>query len=536
MGVRREPHPQVKSRIAVAAAGCALAFALVGARLVDVMVFRGGPSPVVGATSMLRHSMRADFLDRNGALIARDLPISDLYVQPAAFWDARDAAHLIAGVIGGDEDKMAALFAPKRGYIGVKRGLTPDQKDRLMSLGLPGLNFEDGYKRFYPEGRVIAHAVGQVDIDDRGVSGLELGLNQRVLADGARKSEQLSFDVRVQYVLEHELAQSMETFHTKAAGGIVMDVRTGEVLALASLPDFEPNMRALAEGDSTRNRMTQDVYELGSIFKIFSFAEAMDEKVVRLDETFDVGHKFQVGRYSIGDSHKLGPTLSAAMVFAESSNIGTAQIAQRYGAEHQRAFLAKMGLLRAVPSELPESAAPLAPRQWGPTESATVSFGQGISVSALSFVSAAAAVVNGGTRITPTFLKNDVPQTGDRVMSEEASATMRQLLRLVVTEGTGSKADVPGYDVGGKTGSAEKPGLHGYDHHKMITSFAGVFPIEQPRYLVFVLLDEPTSTKETYGYATAGWNAAPLAGRVIARIAPLLGVPRKDAIVTAQRE
>jgi cell division protein FtsI (penicillin-binding protein 3) len=535
MTVGREANPLVKSRIAFVAVSCAVAFTLVGARLVDIMVFRAQPAHFAGDTLAPLHPMRADFVDRNDALIARDLPVSDLYAQPVAFWDTDEAAHQLAATLGLDEARLKEEFAPKRGYISIKRGLTPDQKDQVMALGLPGLDFQDSYKRFYPEGRITAQAVGQVDVDDKGVSGLELGLNKQLLADGANHPEQLSFDLRVQYILEHELAESIENFHAKAGGGIVIDVRTGEVLALASLPDFEPNERELGPGDSTRNRMTQDVYELGSIFKIFAFSEAMDEKVVRLDEQFDVAHKFVVGKFAIGDAEKLGPYLSTGMVLAQSSNVGTAQIAARFGAEHQRAFLTRMGLLRAVQSELPESAAPLQPRQWGPTESATVSFGQGISVSPLSFVAAAAAVVNGGTKIVPTFLKTGKAQNGERVMGQDASDTMRQLMRLVVTDGTGKKADVPGYDVGGKTGSAEKPNGHGYDHHKLITSFCGVFPIDAPRYLVFVLLDEPKATKDTYGFATAGWTTAPLVGRIIARIAPLLGVPRKDVFVTADR-
>jgi cell division protein FtsI (penicillin-binding protein 3) len=345
---------------------------------------------------------------------------------------------------------------------------------------------------------------------------------------------QLSLDMRIQYALAHEIENGKTEFKAKAAGGIVLNVRTGEVLALASFPNFEPNARSLATDDSTRNRMSQDVYELGSIFKIFSFAEAMQDRTVRLDETFEVGQPLKLGRFQVHDFERLGPVLTATRVFAESSNIGTAQIAMRTPPLRQRAFLQRMGLLDAARTELPESAAPLVPAHWGNIEGATIAYGHGISVSPLAFAAAAAAVVNGGTLVVPTFLKRDVPENGERVLSESASATMRDLMRLVVTDGTGKQADVPGYAVGGKTGTAEKPHNGGYLRHALISSFCGVFPIGNPQFLVFVMLDEPKGNKGTAGFATAGYTSAPVAGRVIARIAPLLGMPREDAIAAAE--
>jgi cell division protein FtsI (penicillin-binding protein 3) len=529
---RRPVAPSlVRNRIALAAVFCAAAFSIVAARLVDVMVF--GASSARGGIAIAAHPMRADLVDRNGVLIARDLPVGDLYATPSVFWDTDEAAHELAGISGADEAHLKAAFAAKRGYILVQRGLTPDRREAVMHLGLPGLVFEDGYRRYYPSGRTVAHAVGQVDVDDRGVSGLELGLEKNVRGSADGKPIQLSLDMRVQYVLEHEMAEAMHSFTAKAAAGIVLNVHTGEVIALGSLPDYEPNLRRLAPGDSTRNRMTQDVYELGSIFKIFAFTEAVEEKAVRLDEMIPIGNGLRLGRHTIHDFEHLGAAITAATVFAESSNIGTGQIALRFGPARQKSFLRKLGLLDPLKTELPEVASPLYPKRWEEIETATIAFGHGISVNPLSFAAAAASVVNGGTMIRPTFLRNEEVQTGQRIISEETSNTMRDLMRLVVTHGTGTKADVPGYDVGGKTGTAEKASNGSYARHQLISSFCGVFPIHDPQYLVFIMLDEPHGNKQSGGFATGGATAAPAVGRVIARVAPLLGVHRSDMFAAA---
>lgn len=521
----------VRNRIALAAIFSAVCFSVIAARLVDVMVF--GATVTGVSAPVIVHPMRADLVDRNGVLIARDLPVSDVYASPKVFWNVSEAAHGLAQVTGAEEGRLLAAFAPKRGYIPVQRGLSPDRREAVMRLGLPGLTFEDGYKRFYPSGRIVSHAVGQVDTDENGVSGLELGLEKHLKGSKDAAPVQLSLDMRVQYVLEHEMEEAQHAFNAKATAGLVLNVRTGEVLALASLPDYEPNARALSPGDSIRNRMTQDVYELGSIFKIFAFTQAIEEKTVRLDELINVGKPLKLGNHYIHDFERLGPLIPAAMVFAESSNIGTAQIEMRSGPTKQKPFLKKLGLLDPLKTELPEMASPLYPHHWEEVEAATIAYGHGISVNPLSFAAAAASVVNGGTRVRPTFLKDETVQDGERIISEETSRTMRQLMRLVVTDGTGSKADVPGYDVGGKTGTAEKAENGSYAHHLLISSFCGVFPISDPQYLVFIMLDEPHGNKSTGGFSTGGAVAAPSVGRVIAKIAPLLGVRRTDTVATA---
>lgn len=526
----KESASILQRRIVVGAVMCVAAFVLVLVRLVDVTLLRGGPQRSVHE---ILEFTRADLVDRNGELLARDIPVADLYARPHAFWDKGEAAHELAEVTGSDENRLARMFKGAHPYVLVARQLTPDTQERVMHLGLPGLDFQMDAKRYYPNGRTAAQVLGVTSPDgngeDQGVSGLEYGLNDRLRGGHPGQAVRLSLDMRVQYILAHEVAASRDEFGARQAGGLVLDVRTGEVLAMVSLPDFDPNSRTLANGDTTHNLVGQDVFELGSVFKIFSFALAMEDHTTRPDEVFAIGNGYQIGKYTIHEAERMPATLAARDILAQSSNIGTTQIALRSGADRQRAFLTALGLLSPLYTELPEARRPLYPAHWGTIETATVSFGHGISVSPLSFAAAAAAVVNGGRRITPTFLRHPADGRGEQVISPETSIQMRQLLRYVVTDGTGKKADVPGYDVGGKTGSAQKPGPHGYQH-KLVTSFCAAFPIDDPRYLVFVVLDEPHGTKATFGFALAGYTAAPLAGRVIARIAPILGVPQKFVV------
>jgi len=522
----------VQRRIVVGAVLCAVAFALIGIRLADVTLLKRETSS--RTYDFHPQTTRADIFDRNGELLARDLPVQDLYARPRAFWDAREAARELATVTGSNERRLEMEFAGKHPYALVARQITPEVADSVMHLGLPGLEYQPGSKRFYPDGRATAQVLGGTDPDNKGLSGLELGLDRRLR--GAPAAVTTSLDMRVQYILAHETDAARAMFRAKAAGGIVMDVNTGEVLALVSLPDFDPNLRALEGADTERNIIAQDVYELGSIFKIFAFSLALEDHTTNPDEVFKIGQGLKIGRYTIHEAEHMPAVLAARDVLAQSSNIGTAQIALRSGPERQRAFLAHMGLLAPVRTELPEGARPLFPSRWGIVETATVGFGHGISVSPLAFVAAAASVVNGGRRIVPTFLKHTDDARGEQLIKPETSLAMRDLLRYVVTNGTGKKADVPGYDVGGKTGSAEKSGPHGYQAHKLVTSFCAFFPIEDPRYLVFVMLDEPHGTKATGGFALAGYTAAPTAGRVISRIAPLLGVTPRAPPVSVARE
>ena len=514
-------------RIVIGAGVCVAAFMLVGLRLVDVTLLSGDGVNTVAAAAV---SARADLVDRNGELLARDLPVKDLYARPHEFWDKQQAARDLAAATGADASRLLKGFLnAKHPYVLVARRITPDAEARVMHLGLPGLEFEPASKRYYPDGRTTAQVLGVTDPDNNGVSGLEMGLQDKLRKAAANGGAvATSLDARVQFILTHEVEEARKTFTARAAGGIVMDVNTGEVIAMTSQPDFDPNARNLGPGDSRRNIMAQDVYELGSVFKIFTFTMALEDHTLKsLDEVFPIGQGFRIGRHVIHEAEHMPATLTARDILAQSSNIGTSQIALRSGGLRERDFLAHLGLFKPVETDLPETARPLYPSTWGDIQTANVAFGQGIAVSPLSFVAAAASIVNGGRRITPTFLKQESRDLrGEQVIRPETSAKMRDLLRYVVTNGSGKKADVPGYDVGGKTGSAQVAGPNGrYIPHALRTSFYGVFPVHNPRYVVFILLDQPHGTKQTGGFALAGWTAAPAVGRVIQRIAPLLGVP-----------
>jgi cell division protein FtsI (penicillin-binding protein 3) len=540
--VPRRPEEQetisvIQRRIVIAAGLCVMAFALIGVRLVDVGVLKGsvtGATPIEGEQQAVA---RADLLDRNGTVLARDLPVADVYVRPHALTDRRGAALTLAAVTKLSAGRLEQAFASTHNYVLVARQVVPDVQNRIIRLGLQGLEFEPAFKRYYPEGLAAVQVLGTTDPDDNGVDGLELGLDRVLRSTEPGNQVTLSLDLRIQYVLAHEVEQARETFSARAAGGIVMNVNTGEILGMVSLPDAPGEPGAdVSQVDPRRNRMAQDVYELGSVFKIFTFAMAMEDHTTRLDEVFPIGSGFRLGKYVIHDAEHMPAALTARDVLAQSSNAGTAQIALRSGPTRQREFLGRLGLLGRVHTELPEVAAPLVPRNWGQVETATIGFGHGISVSPLSFVTAAAEVVNGGRRIVPTFLKHDADARGEQVIKPETSTTMRELLRYVVTNGTGKNVDIPGYDIGGKTGSAEKIGGRHYVAHKLLTSFCAVFPIENPRYLVFVMLDEPHGTKATYGFALAAWTSAPLAKQVIARIAPMLGMSGAAAPIVAAKD
>lgn len=508
-------------RIAIAGFFCVTAFALIGVRLADLTLMKGR-FVVIAAPGVPVSIARADIVDRNGQLLARDLPVSDFYIEPAALRNKPDAAKALSAASGIEEARFDRLFASKFHHVLVQRQVTPDVVARLNGLKLGGMEFDPAMKRYYPLGIEAAQVIGSTDMDDNGVDGIEKGLDERLRTTPANAPVTLSLDMRVQYALAQEVEAAREQYTAHVAGGIVMDVNTGEILAMASLPNTGDGTN---DQDPRRNHMATDDYELGSVFKIFTFTMAMQDHTTRLDEQFPIGAGFKIGKFTIHDAEHMPATLAARDILALSSNPGTAQIALRSGPTRQHQFLENMGLLAPMHTELAESRGPMVPSNWGQVETATIGFGHGISVTPLSFVGAAASVVNGGRRIHPTFLKQDGDRRGEQVISPETSDIMRGLLRYVVTNGTGKLADVPGYDVGGKTGSAEK-NVHGrYVAHKLLTSFCAVFPIDHPRYLVFVMLDEPGGVNATGVMALAGHTAAPLAGRVIARIAPILEVP-----------
>jgi cell division protein FtsI (penicillin-binding protein 3) len=350
------------------------------------------------------------------------------------------------------------------------------------------------------------------------------------LLRGGHDPLQLSIDIRIQHILHEELSRVATGFHAIGAAGVVLDVRTGEVLAMASLPDFDPNAPGAASADERFNRATLGIYEMGSVFKIFTMAMGLESGTIDLSSGYDTSKPIHIGGFTIRDYHAKSRWLSVPEIFMYSSNIGSAKIAADVGTETQEAFLSRLGMLQPASIELPEVGEPLYPSPWRPINTMTIAYGHGIAVSPLHLASAASAMINGGILRPATLLKRtpETVATGERVISDETSDEMRKLMRLVVEKGTGSFADVPGYLVGGKTGTADKARGGGYNEHSRIASFVGAFPINDPRYLVLVMADEPKPNASTHGYATGGWVAAPAVGRVIQRMALLLGMKPAD--------
>jgi len=407
----------------------------------------------------------------------------------------------------------------------IRRALTPNQKFQVNRLGIPALDYKREERRTYPHGPLLAHILGYTDVDGRGISGLEKSFNHQLSA--GEDSLNLSIDVRLQAILRDSLSQTITDFKAIGGAGIIMDIHTGEILSLVSLPDFDPNDTNTLVGDAGFNRATKGVYEMGSIFKLLNTAMALDHNIISLTDRFDTSKPLRVGRFQITDYRGEDRVLTVPEVLVYSSNIGSAQIALEAGTETQRAFLHRMGLLQSATLELPEIGYPLYPTTWRNANTMTISYGHGIAVSPLQLVNAIAALSNGGLLQTPTLLKagpQDPRQPAQRVISEQTSKTIRDLMRLVVLQGSGKKANSPYYQVGGKTGTADKQQNGRYNERVRISSFAGVFPLDAPRYALIAMVDEPQGIERTFGFATAGWVAAPIMQQVVDRTAPLLGL------------
>ena len=508
-----------------------LCFGALVVRTLDVAVI-GAPVGTAGAGGVVafNQAARADIVDRNGVLLASNLPTHALYVEPGKIFDREEAVVALGRVILDlDLKRAAALIESGRKTALLRHDLTPEQAHAINRLGIPGLWLERQEQRFYPQGRLFAHAVGFTDVDNRGLAGVEKAADKelRGRAEAHRGPLSLSLDIRVQHVLAEALAETMTAHQAIGAAGMVMDVESGELLALVSLPSFDPKGPDRSSADALFNRATLGTYELGSTLKPFTIAMALDQGVAGIEDSFNATKPIKVSRYLIRDHHPENRWLTVPEILIHSSNIGAARLAMEVGAERQRAFLDAFGMFNRVPLESTERGWPIMPRRWSQLTTMTVGFGHGLAVTPLHLIASYAALVNGGVAVTPTLLKRETGthQAQRRIISAETSAIMRMLLYAVVAEGTGSKAAVPGYLVGGKTGTAEKAIGGRYKRDSMITNFVGVFPIDRPRYAVLTLMDEPKGTEETFGFATAGWTAAPVAGTVIERIAPILGIP-----------
>jgi len=483
-----------------------------------------------GATSFVPE--RGDIVDRQGQPLARTIDAWTIAIHPTkVIGDKLALARRLAEIMPEHSaEQYFALLRSGKPFFYLRRRAAPSVVEAVNAIGEPGLAIEREPDRLYPQTALAAHVIGYTDIDGHGVAGMERAFDKR-LSDPQTRGEPLtlSIDSRVQQALEHELLDAMTHFSAIGAAGVVMDIRTGEVLAMTSLPQLNPNAAGQGTDDARFNRATLGVYELGSTFKPFTVAMAMDSGIIKsFGQIYNCPDELHVYGHVVHDTHPYGRQCSVAEIMKESSNIGTAQIADQVGAQRQKFFLKKMGFLDPVAIELKERGRTLTPgSRWGPFETMTVGFGHGIAVTPLHLATGYATLFNGGVYHPATLLKIDrnhpVPP-GRRVFSEDTSYKMRALLRLVVTQGTGRKADAPGYRVGGKTGTAEKLLNGRYTSSAVVTSFAGVFPMDEPRYVMVMMLDDPKATAETYGFHTAAWNIGPAFGVTVSRIAPMLGV------------
>jgi cell division protein FtsI (penicillin-binding protein 3) len=485
---------------------------------------------------------RPDILDSNGEVLATDVRVPSLYGEPRRIIDCDEAVELLTADLPDlDATELRERLCSKRGFVWLKRDITPEQQREIYRQGLPGIGFLNENKRAYPNGAEVSHLIGRVDIDNQGTAGIEKWLDSQGLAalhmaglatDRLQKPVQLAVDLRVQHVLRDELVAARAQYQALAAAGLVLNVKTGEIVAMVSEPDYDPNKPHNPRDPTLINRLTTGVYEMGSTFKAFTVAMALDSGKVTLNSSFDARMPLHMGRFEIHDFEAQHRFLTVPEIFTYSSNIGAARIALFLGSDAQRAFLKKMGQLERVRTELPESAEPILPRRWGDLTTATIAFGHGLSVAPLQAVMGVAAIMNGGILIPPTFLKRSEAEAaalGIRVIKPETSQMMRYLMRLNVEKGTARKADVPGYYIGGKTGTADKVINGRYSKNKVLTDFMAIMPADQPRYLLLIMLDEPKATPDSHGFTTSGWNAVPVGARVVARIAPLLGIePRMD--------
>ena len=510
-----------------------------------VMAGRGGylalsaapqASAAVVAAKAEPKALRAPIYDRNGELLATTVEISSLTVNPSLIWDADE---VYAGLVGqfpdlAGDDLKRKLSDPSRQFEWVKRGLTPRQREAVMELGIEGLGFRSEFRRAYPMGELAGHVLGQVSRDGKGLAGIERTYNDTLSAGD--EPVRLTIDIEAQTALEAELSAAADDYEMEGAAAILMDTRTGEVLAMASWPAFDPNRAATLPADdpSRMNRAIGAVYELGSVFKPLTIAAALEAGAVRVDEQFDVSQPVKLGSFEVKDTHKFAASANVTEIVVESSNIGTVQVARALGIRRQTAFLELAGLMTRSPVELPGSADPIKPKHLDDVSAATVSYGHGLSVSPMAFLGAFAALGNGGEMAPPTLVFDPRRKAEPvRLMSAITAEMVTRMMRESVLRGTGETAEVAGYRVAGKTGTGEKAINGVYDKNVNVSSFAAVFPADGPQYALIVTLDNPKA-RAGRG-ATASGSAAPVAGRIIERVAPIFGVtPRFDDVRPAR--
>jgi len=533
---------KARARVGLAIVAFAVIYAVIGGRL--VMFALVGDSHGGRRTAALDAiaTARPDIVDRNGEVLATDVKAPSLFAEPRRIIDKDEAIELLTATLPDlDTAEVRDRVSGKKGFAWLKREITPLQQQEIHRLGIPGIGFLRENKRVYPTGAEVAHLIGLVNIDNQGIAGMEKWLDSNGLADLHRagfatdrlqRPVELSVDLRVEHALRDELLMAREKYKAKAASGLVSNVKTGEIVAMVSLPDFDPNNPREAHDPDRINRLTTGVYEMGSTFKALTLAMALDSGKATLNTMYDARGALHYGKFAIHDTHPEGRAISLSEVFTFSSNVGAARIALAQGVEAHKAFLRKMGQLDRLRTELPESASPIVPKHWSELNTITIAFGHGIAVAPLQAVMGINAVMNGGYLIPPTFMKRSEEEAralAMKVLKSETSEKMRYLMRLNAEIGTAKQADVKGYYIGGKTGTAEKVVNGHYSRKQVLNSFTAIIPADNPQFQLLVMLDEPKALPETHGFITSGWNAVPTGGKVIARIAPLLGIePRFD--------
>jgi cell division protein FtsI (penicillin-binding protein 3) len=537
-GVRKAQGAQAKNRIIIAVACFTVFYSIIGARLVQYGMRSPETVSSIARADQLLIS-RPDLLDRNGEVLATDIRTVSLFAEPNKIIDADEAIELLATVLPDlDMRGIHRKLSSNSRFQWLRRQLTPKQQSQILALGIPGIGFRPETRRFYPGGPTASHVVGHVNIDNKGIAGMEKYVDGQGLGDLAAagmtvnedlKPVRLSLDLRVQHVLRDELAGAMERYKAIAAAGVVLNVHTGEVVGMSSLPDYDPNNPVEALQKDRLNRMSAGTYEMGSTFKAFTTAMALDSGLVKITDSFDARGSIRIGGFTIKDFHGKNRVLSVPEIFIYSSNIGTARMADMVGIPGHKEFLTRLGLLTRMHTELPEIATPNQPSEWKKINSITISFGHGVSTTPLQTAVAAAALMNGGKLIEPTFLPRsaeDAAKIAVPVIQPSTSKYMRDLMELNATKGSGgsgSRAAVEGFRVGGKTGTAEKVVNGRYSSAVRFNAFLSAFPIDNPDYVVLVVIDEPKPEEGKHS-ATAGLNAAPTVGAIIRRSAAFLGV------------
>jgi cell division protein FtsI (penicillin-binding protein 3) len=536
-GARRVRANLTTARIRWVIAALFLVFAVVAGRLIQLGWVETDTS-IEGRARDAITATRPAILDRNGLELAVDLRVPSLFAEPRRIIDVDEAVEAITSVLPDlNPDWLRGRLSGDKGFVWVKRELTPAQQERIFNMGIPGVDFVVESKRFYPGGTEASHILGAVNIDNQGIAGIEKHMDVEDVAllqqlglarDQELEPVDLSIDMRVQHIMHEQLADSLVRYQAVAAAGVMLDVRTGEVIALVSLPDFDPNDPVTALEKDRFNRITSGIFELGSVFKTVTFSAALDSGLVRLTDQFDATYGIRFGRYTIDDFHGKHRVLSVPEIYKYSSNIGTIRMMQAMGKDTYRAFLSRIGFDKRVPFELPEMRDPNVPRTFSEVVAATAAFGHGLSISPLHLAVAYAGFVNGGKMFPPTLYRRTEAQAaplGTQIISPETSAYVRYLMRLNALEGSGSQMnkEALGYRVGGKTGTAEKVVAGHYDSAANLNVFASAFPLDNPRYAMVILIDEPHAENEQSG-VTAGWNAGMVTGRIVQRAAPMLGI------------